>query len=102
MWVICNAALVEVGHSAGFQCCFSELGHFAGSNVVLFILLVTQDICEYYAPMHYHSNCAVVSTYTPGMGAESITGRVLLILTEVMSLVLWLIMFAQAAYSLLG
>ena len=31
-----NAASVEVGHSAGFQCCFSELGHFAGSNVVLF------------------------------------------------------------------
>ena len=31
-----NATSVEVGHSGGFQCCFSELGHFAGSNVVLF------------------------------------------------------------------
>lgn len=36
------------------------------------------------------------------MSAEGITGRVLLILTEVISILFWLIIFAQAAYFLLG
>ena len=64
-------------------------------------LLVTQDICEYYAT-HCYSYCADGYTDTPGMGAEGITGRVLLILTEVISILFWLIVFAQTAYFLLG
>ena len=96
-----NAASIQVGHSAGFQCCFSELGHFAGPNVLLFSLLVIQDICEYYAT-HYYSNCAGGSTDTSGMSAEGITGHVLLILTEVISILFWLITFAHGACVLLG
>ena len=46
--------------------------------------------------------CADGSTDTPGMSAEGLTGRVLLILTEVISIPFWLIIFAQAAYFLLG
>ena len=64
-------------------------------------LMVTQNIYEYYA-IHYYSYCAGGPTDTPGMGAEGITGRVLLILTEVISILFWLIIFALAAYFLLG
>ena len=48
------------------------------------------------------SYCAGGSTDTNGLSAEGITGRVLLILTEVISMLVLFIMFAKAAYSLRG
>ena len=51
---------------------------------------------------HCYSFCADGSTDTLEVSAEGITGRVLLILTEIISILLWLIIFAQAAYFLLG
>ena len=43
------------------------------------------------------------STDTPGLSAEGITGRVFLILTEVISLFVWAIaVFAATVYTLLG
>ena len=48
------------------------------------------------------SYCAGGSTDTNGLSAEGITGRVLLILTEVISMLVLFIVFAKAAYSLRG
>ena len=42
------------------------------------------------------------STETPGLSAEGIAGRVLLILTEVISMLFWVVVFAPAAYILIG